>query len=334
MTVGFHVSLPDSPPPEARPSPTPAPGDDRPWWRRALPFATAIALTAFLIARLDLHAFARYVRGVHAVGFLAFCTVFSVALVIADCFATSFVFRRTVCPISFRELLLIRGASYLPSLLNHHVGQAWLTWYLSRVYKAPLWRVAGATLLNYATTFAALLLFGFVSLLFEHNAVPWLAPVLAALTVAGVAYLALLAAAPPALARRQILAPLFEVGIRGHLQALVLRIPHMLVLFAGTWIPFAFFNIRIPAGPAFAYIPILMVIVALPVTPQGVGTRDWFALHYFARYGPGTLPEQEAAVAASTLTFVAGITLVQAALSLLLMRRAIAAIDSAPPRSA
>lgn len=306
-----------------------APRDERPWWRRALPFVLAVGLTAFLVARLDLHAFLRHVRNVNVLAFVAFCAIFTLALVAADALATSFVYRRTVCPITFRELFLIRGASYLPSLVSHHVGQAWLTWYLSRRYQAPLWRVAGATLLNYATTFASLFLFGSISLLFEHNAAPWLGPVLAVVAVAGVAYLALLRIAPPFLVQRQVFAPLFDVGIRGHFDALALRIPHMLVLFAGSWIPFALFGVRIPPGAAFAYLPVLMVVAALPITPQGVGTRDWFALHYFSHYGAGSASDREAAVVAATLTFAVGITIVQAAFSLSLMPRALRLLDAA-----
>ncbi len=313
----------------AQPPIVASPRDDRPWWRRALPLLFAVALVGLLLVRLDLHAFVQHVRSVSVPGFAAFCAVFTVALVAADALATSFVYQRTVCPITFREFFLIRGASYLPSLLSHHVGQAWLTWYLSRRYQAPLWRVAGSTLINYATTFASLFLFGTVSLLFEHNAAPWLTPVLAVVAVAGLAYLLALRIAPPSLARRQLLAPLFDIGIRGHLEAVALRIPHMLVLFAGSWIPFAFFGVHIPPGAAFAYVPVLMVVAALPITPQGVGTRDWFALHCFSQYGPGSPADQQAAVVAATLTFAVGITLVQAVFSLALMPRALRLLHAA-----
>ena len=301
----------------------PAPHDERPLWRKILPFAVALGLTALLIWRLDLQAFVRHLQGVNYLGFLAFCGVFTLLLLAADSVATAFVYSRTVCPVRVRDLFLIRGASYLPSLVNHHVGQAWLTWYMARAYKAPLWRTAGATLLVYATTFASLFLFGAVSLLFDHNEAPWLLPVLAGVFVAGIAYLVVLHIKPPFLAKRQLFAPLFDVGIRGHMAALVLRIPHMAVLFAGSWLPFHFFGVDIPPGAAFAYIPVLMVVSALPITPQGVGTRDWFSLHYFSQYSSGSQADQEAAVAAATLSFAVAISLFQIVLALALMHRAL-----------
>ncbi|OQB12712.1 MAG: hypothetical protein BWY17_03044 [Deltaproteobacteria bacterium ADurb.Bin207] len=267
--------------------------------------------------------FARHLRQVNTVGFLAFCFVFSITLLASDSLATSFVYSRTVCPVRFHEVFLIRGASYLPSMLNHHLGQAWLTWYVSRVYKAPLGRVAGATLLVYGTTFGCLLLLGGVSLALDASSARWLGPIMIAASVGAVVYLVVIASRPAILVRRQVLAPLFDVGVVGHLLAFALRVPHILVLFLGTWLSFRFFDVDIPPAVALVTMPVLLVISALPVTPQGVGTRDWFSLHAFSQYAIGDKMEQEAAVAATTLSFAVGISIFQAALALYLMHRAL-----------
>ena len=142
-------------------------------------------------------------------------------------------------------------------------------------------------------------------------------------TVAGLAYLAVIHRAPKFLAKRQVLAPLFDVGVKGQLAALALRLPHMVVLFLGSWLPFWFFGVKIPVGAALAYVHVLMIIVALPVTPQGVGTRDWFALAYFAKFAEGAMSERESAVAATTLSFAAMISILQAVFGLFLMHRAL-----------
>jgi len=308
------------------------PRDDRPLWRRLLPLVLAVGLTALLVSRLDLAAFVRHLRDVNYAGFLAFCWSFCLLLLAADSLATSFVYSRTVCPVRFRELFLIRGASYLPSMLNHHVGQAWLTWYMSRAYGAPLWRVAGATLLVYGTTFGCLFFLGGISLLVDGTAAPWLVPLLAVAGAGAVGYLVVIARKPAALTRRQVLAPLFEVGVSGHLLAFALRLPHVVVLLLGTWLPFRFFGVDIPPAAAFAYVPVLMVVSALPVTPQGVGTRDWFSLHYFSQYGVGSEAEREAAVAATTLSFAVAISLFQAVLALVLMHRALRVLRRSGPQ--
>ncbi len=298
------------------------PVDRPPAWRRALPLVLGTLLVAWVITRLDLRVFASAIASTNLAGFFAFALAFNAALLAADSFATAHVYRTTVCPIGFRELFILRAASYLPSMLNHHVGQAWLTYFLARVYGAPLWRVAGATLLVYASILASLVVVGLLALPFNHVQMPWLAPTVGALVVAGVGYLTVIGLAPRRLARWQAAAPLFEAGVRGHLGAVLVRLPHIGVQFVGAWLPFWFFDVNVPLADALALVPPLMVVVALPITPQGVGTRDVFALGLFARYAQGSAAEQAASVAAATLSWAVAITLVQVTLSPLFMRRA------------
>jgi hypothetical protein len=299
-----------------------------PWWRRALPLLLAIALVAFVFQRLDLRAFWAAVSRTHYVLFFLFTLVFNAALLGADVLATAQVYRATVCPVRYRELFVIRAASYLPSLLNHHVGQAWLTYFMAKVYKASLWRVAGATLLVYATTFGCVYLLGAVALLFHHGRVSWLPATVGAIGAAGLGYLIVIALEPAVLRARQTTRALFIAGVRGHLIALVYRLPHIVVLFIGTWVPFGFFGVNVPLTEALVYIPIVMLVTALPITPQGVGTRDVVALQLLARYASGTPEERAAAIAATTLSWACALTLVQAGISPLFMRQAQKLLDA------
>jgi hypothetical protein len=292
-----------------------------PLWRRLLPFVTAALLLGFVLARLDFHAFASALSRTHYLLFFAFAIGFNAALLAADVLATAQVYRATVCPVRYRELFVIRAASYLPSLLNHHIGQAWLTYFVAKVYKAPLWRVAGATLLVYATTFGCVYLLGLAALPFNHGRVGWLAPTIFVIGAAGLVYMAVIALKPKILRARQTTAALVEAGVRGHLVALAYRAPHIVVLFLGTWIPFSFFGVAIPFTDALAYIPVVMLVTALPITPQGVGTRDVVALQLLAHYAPGAPAEKAAAIAATTLSWAGALTLVQAIFSPLFMKK-------------
>jgi hypothetical protein len=302
----------------------PAPLAPTAWWRRALPFVLGLGLIAFTLSRVDIHAFSRNLRAVNAPAFVAFAAVFLVALLTADAFATARVYQRTVAPVSFRELWILRGASYLPSILNHHVGQALLTYYISKRYGVSLARMAGGTLLVYASWMGLLLAAGAAAMVVSGEV---LQPAL--VLGAGVAYLVVIAWKPAFLARSRLLAPLFEAGLAGHLWALLVRLPHFVVLFLGSWLPFAFFGVKIPIVAALAKVPILMVAVTLPITPQGVGTRDLVAKTFFASFAAGATPaEQAAAIAASTMSWAVVITLVQAVIGLLLLKRALPTLET------
>lgn len=308
----------DPPLPPAGP-PTPA----VPLWRRLLPFVTAAALLAWVATRIDLDAFLAALAQTNVALYLAFGVVFTVALLLADAFATAGVYRAVVADVSTMDLFIVRGASYLPSILNHHVGQAWLTWFIAINKGASLWRMSGATLVVYATTFGALWAFGLVGGVLAGERVPWLPPTVVGIGVAAAVYLIVIAVKPAFLAERRLLGPLFELGVKGQLVHFVRRLPHVGVLFAGTWIPFELFGVHVPPGEAFGLIPVIMLIVALPLTPQGLGTRDMVAVSLLASFHASDDPSvAESAVLACTLSWGVLLTLVQLPLGLALMTAA------------
>jgi hypothetical protein len=281
-----------------------------------------VLLVVYVVSRIDLREFVDALEPSALALLFGFALVWNVALLTADAFATSRVYRQTVGQVGFRDLWLIRGASYLPSLLNHHIGQGWVTYFLSKIYGASLWRVAGATLVVYLTTLACLLTFAATGMMLRYEELKWMGPVLLPLFVCGLLFLVVVRLKPAFLRRRRFLEPMFEVGVVGHLRHTLYRAPHMFVLFLGSWVPLHLFEVPVPFLDALGLVPPVLLVAALPITPQGVGVRDTLSVHLFAAYAAGT-PEQAAArVAASTLGWAAAILLVQAAFSPLLMKRA------------
>lgn len=304
--------------PTEPPARDPAVPPARSRWRAVLPFVLALGLVGFVLARLDLRAFWGHLGRVSVAPFLGFSVAFVLALLSADTLATVLIYRQSVAPLRFRDFWMLRGASYLASAINHHLGQAMVTLALSRVYGVSLARVAGATLLVYASWMGCVLGLFCVAIIVDDKPLIWLAAPLGA----GLGYLGILALRPARLERTRLLAPLFEAGVRGHLFALAARLPHLCVLFLGTWLPFWFFGVRIPFPVAAMYVPVLMVAVTLPITPQGFGTRDVLAATFFERFAPGDdQPERLAALAASTTAWGVAITLVEIVLGLYLLRR-------------
>ncbi|MBN4050448.1 flippase-like domain-containing protein [Desulfobulbus sp. AH-315-M07] len=289
-------------------------------WRQLLPFALGAGLVGWVLSRVDWQAFVFHLAAVNYVAFLSFVVVFVFALLTADVVASLHIYRRFVSRMSFTDLFVVRAASYLPSLLNHHVGQAWLTYLLSKVYGMSLKRVAGATLLIYVTWGGCMILLAVVGLTVAGFGGPWMVAPLGA----GLLYLLLLWRKPQALAKRAVLEPLFEAGVGGHLRAMAMRVPHIVVLFLGTWLPFLFFDIDIPIEAALTYVPALMVAVTLPLTPMGVGTRDALAAQFFLDYvaGADTADEKRAALAAATTALAVALTLVDVLIGVLMMPRA------------
>jgi Lysylphosphatidylglycerol synthase TM region len=268
---------------------------------------------AWVIYQLDLAAFASAFSHINHAAYLAFMFIFVLVLLAADSAAIAHVYVRYVCPVRLGDVCVLRGGSYLASVVNYHAGQAWLTWFASRVYGAGLARVAGATLLNYATVFGSLALLAALAYPLGGHRIPWLGTTLLVLAGAALVYVIVLLCKPRWVTRIPGATVLFEAGVSGHLLALAWRLPHVVILFLGMWLPLSFFRISIPLADALAYVPILMLVGALPITPQGVGTRDVIALKLLAGYAP---PNAAAGtVAAATLCWAVSLTLIEVILA-------------------
>jgi hypothetical protein len=107
-------------------------------------------------------------------------------------------------------------------------------------------------------------------------------------------YLVLIRLAPPVLARRPVLAPLFDGGVSGHLKALLVRTPHVAGHILFQWFLLRMFGVAVPLSVAAALLPVLFVVGWIPIGIQGLGTKQVAAIALFAGYATGTNPEERA----------------------------------------
>jgi uncharacterized membrane protein YbhN (UPF0104 family) len=285
----------------------------------------------YCFRKVDWQAFWLALSGASLVPYLAFVAVFCLAMLAGDAWAISDVYRRTIGATRLRDVLLLRGVSYLPSIVNYHLGQALFTWFLSRTHQAPVWKVAGSTLLCYATTFGGLVAFCGLSFVLAPDRFSWLLPLLVGLVLGAVAYFVVLARGRRWLERFPATRVLCDAGVTGHFRALATRLPHVAVMFFGTWVPFYFFEVDIPFSDALGLVPVLLLVGVLPLTPQGIGTREVVAIELLSPYAAGTDQEAAARITACSLSWVVLLTLGEAALSLV---TAPGAHQLAPPESA
>lgn len=291
----------------------------------------AIAALGYCWTQIDWRTFLQALGTIDYVQFGLFMVVFVVAMLACDAFAMTAIFRQTIGKTKFRDIFTLRGASYLPSILNYHLGQAMFTWFLSRTHKAPVWRVAGATLLSYGSTLGALVVASTASFALRPAAFPWLGPVLAFAAVAGGLYLLMLHVGGDFAARFESSKVLLEAGLWGHVRAILVRLPHTAVLVVGSWVPFQFFGVHVPVIDALALMPIILLVGALPLTPQGLGTREVVAIELLGSYAPGTPEEGAARITACCLCWAFAFTLMEVVISLIATPAAHRLVPAAAP---
>jgi xanthosine utilization system XapX-like protein len=146
-------------------------------------------------------------------------------------------------------------------------------------------------------------------------------PVVALIGAGMLVYLAIVRLRPPWLTRWPLLAPLFAAGVRGHLESIAARLPHVAALVLLQWGAFRIWGIAVPLLVALGLIPLVLLVAALPITPGGLGTVQAVQAALFARYALGTtLQVRQAAVVALSLAHGALAMVVQILIGVVCMR--------------
>lgn len=291
-------------------------------WKRWLPFGLGTLLLAWIVYRVDTTVLLETVENVSLPDLLLAAIFYLLAILATDSLATPYLYRRTLASITYGEFFVLRGASYLPSLLNHHVGQGWLTYFLSKKKGANLWRVAGATLLLYVMQMVGLVFLELIALAASTEQRQWFVPAIVASILCACGYGWLLRKPPTWLRRQAVFFAAFSLGFRGHVIAMLLRLPHLCVLMLGMWLPFGLFGIEIPFSHALAVVPPILLANALPIVPQGFGTREAFALALLTPYVTVDTGSPSSVVAGASLSWGVAITLAQVFVSPWLMHKA------------
>ena len=138
-------------------------------------------------------------------------------------------------------------------------------------------------------------------------------------------YIVAVSLKPRWLAKRPIFDVLLSAGIRGHLLAMAVRVPHIIALLALSWFSLAAFGIVIPVGKAILCLPIVYFVAVLPISFQGLGTSQAILIHFFAAYAPGSTEESRwAAILAASLVCQAIAFVLQMSIGLVCMRNQLA----------
>jgi hypothetical protein len=237
-------------------------------------------------------------------GWLAAYTLpFILITLAADAYATGVCLRIAGEPRPFGILTLVRGATYLLGLLNYALGQGGIGLYLHRTGVRAV-RGTGIVLFLLIVNFGALAAAAALGIVWAGRELAGLRGTAIGILAAGAVYLGVIALRPAFLARREVLAPLFEAGPLGHLAALAGRMPHLLLLILGHWGAMWIWGIRVPVGQALARMPAVILASVVPLSPSGLGTVQATQLLLFAPYAPAASPAaREAAVLSYSLAF-------------------------------
>jgi hypothetical protein len=292
--------------------------------RRLAPWLAAASLLGVVFVRVDFGATASAFAAADWLRFVASALPFTIVWLVLDAASLSRLVGRFHVPVGFREMLRLRGGTYLFLVLSYDAAQAALALALSRRLRIPLLALGGTFLFYYAvdvTAIAGLGSLGALAIPGERGA---------ALRLALGAMLALIASAfliAAWLGRRigvRIFATLTRATLRDAAEWIGWR-----VLFHASFIAFAAatlpaFGIRVPLPALVACVPVALSVAALPITVSGLGSAQ---LAMLALYGGFA---DEAAIVAYSLAHTVSLIVLRLPIGLVCWPALAAAAPSLP----
>jgi hypothetical protein len=287
---------------------------------RIVAWAFAAAILVYLFRGIHLAEIADAVRRAHWWA-IPVNAIIVVAIYLADSFAIKKTFGWFVAPLSYIEVLAVRGATYLLALVSYSVGQGAIVYFVNRTRGIPILRGTAAVLLIMGINVLVLLMLASVGLVVAPD-IPSKLKLIVAIAYVGLAiYITLVSIKPAWLAKRPVFDVLLSAGVGGHLRALLVRLPHIVTLLLLSWFSMAAFGIVIPVGKAILCLPIVYFVTVLPISPQGLGTSEFMLILFFAVYAPGTTDEShKAAILAANGVCRVVANVIQALIGLICMR--------------
>lgn len=210
-------------------------------------------------------------------------------------------------PIRYRDLLPVRAASYVLAVFNTNLARGAVAAYLARRLREPFLPLGGTVIFLLLTEYTHLVAWSTLGLLLGGREVPRqllvVPPAVALFWLGFLLYARLgltLGTALHALTGRRVAAREAASGVRSwtvfrtfrvapvarYGQIILLRSPMFFVSLSLHYVAARTFGIEIPFLQMLAFLPVIFMVAALPITVARLGTTQAAWIFFFGEYAP------------------------------------------------
>lgn len=259
---------------------------------RLWPLAVTIVIFTVIFLRIPFGRFLGALAGARLLPFLGLMATFSLCFFLMDTFVLLKMLRWFHGPIAYRELLPVRASTYLVSIVNTQLAQGALALYIHHRFLTPLGEIGSTVVILILIEVTQLVLFATAGMLaFPAEVPPGLLYVpLAVAAVWVVLWLAThgVVSLPGGLGRQLRENAIFRTFRRATpgqcLAVLGLKAPIFLLSLLIHNAALGLFGIEIPLLRLLAFLPIVFMMGALPVTVAHLGTSQAAWIFFFNDY--------------------------------------------------
>jgi len=196
--------------------------------------------------------------------------------------------------VPYRDLLPVRAASYVVGFFNTNLGRGAMAAYLSRRLYAPLLELGSTVIFLVLTEYTQLVLWAMLGIVgFRADVTGGLLAVAASVAALWMIFFLYtrLHVTPTRLVRRALAPrewPIFRTfrlaTLSRYAQVVLLRAPMFVVSLCAHYYAARAFGIHIPFGQMLAFLPVIFMLAALPVTVAHLGTTQAAWIFFFSQY--------------------------------------------------
>lgn len=266
-----------------------------PLWQKMLPWIITIACFAYLYTRIA-GAAAREDMGVAGYLLSVFRDVawgewvllmipYSMLFFLIDTAVVWSVVNWFNARIRYRDILPIRGSSYILSILNEQVGKGAMGLYLNRRYGVPGWEVGSSMLFIMFCEFYYLLSWATIGYAIQGDDLPRQFALIPAIGVAALAFLVLFLlffsgriSAGAGLRQRPVFKAFREAKPWHYLTVIAIRSPALLSAVFVYTLALRLFGVEVGFGQMLGYLPVIFFGAATPGPMRSVAITLWVFL--------------------------------------------------------
>jgi len=278
-------------------------------WKRFLPPAFTLLIFVLIFQRIPFAKFLDALRQADFAGFALLMLPNSLFYYAWDTWVLTLLMRWFHGPIRYRDLLPVRAVTYVVSLLNTQLARGVTALYLTRQLQAPFFQIASTVIFLTLLEFTHLAIWATTGMVANFTRLPkglfWVPAGFVLFWVVFLLY-ARMDFAPwrivisfftrffPNLRGRgrvrewSLFRTFDQAPLKRYAQVVALRAPAFFVSLIIHYLAVRTFGIEIPLGPMLAYLPIIFMLAALPVTVAHLGTTQAAWIFFFSDYATGS----------------------------------------------
>ena len=213
-----------------------------------------------------------------------------------DTLVLSVVIRWFHTPVAYRQLLPVRAASYVVGYFNTNLGRGAMAAYLSRRLDAPLLELGSTVIFLVLTEYTQLVLWAMLGIVgFRAEVTSGLLAVATGVSAFWIVFFLYtkLHITPSWLIQRALAPRQWSIfrtfrlaTARRYAQVVLLRAPMFVVALIAHYHAAHAFGIHIPFGQMLAFLPVIFMIAALPITVAHLGSTQAAWVFFFSQYAP------------------------------------------------